>query len=298
MITWGLTRDRKEAIVGVLMLLPIAAIIAVVIIFPLIRACMVSFTNTYWLQPRDQDRYVGLENYVWFLQNPKLLLYVKNTTIWVCGTLIGILVLGMILALLLSRQIRFRGLYRGLALVPLLMPNAATAIVWRWIFDGQWGILNYILTRLHVIDSYICWLVDPKYAWFAILMVSIWKHLPFMFVNLLAGLQVIPVELYDAGKVDGTTSWTAFRYITLPQLRGVLSVMILLEIIWLTNEAVLIWILTKGGPIDISMAVAPLVYATAFEYFRIGRASAIGTFLMLCTLVLVGMYLKRVEIDI
>ena len=297
-INKGLGMRHKDLISGYLMLLPIGIIIFTVIIYPLIQALIISFTNTYWLQPREQDKFVGLENYIWFLKNANLMLYVRNTVIWVGGTLAGILIFGMSLALLLNRKMQFRSLYRGLALVPLLMPNAAVGVVWKWIFDGQWGILNNILQQVKLIDVNIGWLVDFNYVWVAILIVSIWKHLPFMFVNLLAGLQSISQELYDAGKVDGASSWKAFWYITLPQLKGIISVMLLLEVIWLSNEAVIIWILTKGGPIDISMAIAPLVYATAFEYFRIGRASAIGVILMLFTLVLVTIYLKRVDVDI
>jgi multiple sugar transport system permease protein len=152
----------------------------------------------------------------------------------------------------------------------------------------SWGIIN----------EPIQWLADPKVIWLSVIIVSLWRHFPFWYVNLLAGLQVIPQELYEVAKIDGASALSAFWHITLPMLRPIIVVLFLLETIWRSNEFTTIWTLTQGGPGNATMTLAPLVYMQSFKFYRMGSASAIAVLLTAAMLVFTAIYLRRTALDI
>ncbi len=284
--------------VGYALLVPGLLALLVLIGIPVVQGIGLSFTDRYLLEP-DTGKFIGLKNYITFIQHPLFWHYVRTTALWVVGSMVGKIGIGLALALLLTKPIMFRGIYRAIALIPWVMPMVAAGVVWRWIFDGGYGILNYMLLRLGVIDQYIIFMADKAWVWPAILIVAWWKGYPFAYAVILAGLQVIPQELYEAAKIDGATRWKSFLYVTLPLLRPVLSVLILLETIWTANDFTSIWILTQGGPPpDYTMTLTPLVYQTYSRFDRTGYAAAIAVILMLGMMVFTVFYVRQVRSNI
>jgi multiple sugar transport system permease protein len=289
---------NREAIAGYILLSPGLIALAVLIGVPVVQGIALSFTDRYLLEPKT-GAFIGLQNYVSFIQSPSFGHYVANTLVWTIGSLTGTLSLGMALALLLNRDLRFRSVYRALALIPWVMPMVAAGLVWRWIFDGAYGILNYSLLQLGIIHQYVTFLADLTFTWPSVLVVSWWKGYPFVYAVLLAGLQGISKELYEAAAIDGATGWKAFLHVTLPQLRPVLFVLVLLESIWTANDFTSIWVLTQGGPPpDYTMTLTQLVYVNTQVFDRTAYGAAIAVFLMVWMMVLTVLYVRRVNSDI
>jgi multiple sugar transport system permease protein len=295
---FALGTARRETIIGYLLLSPGLIALAVLIGIPVVQGIALSFTDRYLLEPKT-GAFIGLGNYVAFIQSPNFWHYIGNTLIWSIGSLVGTLSLGMALALLLNRNLRFRGLYRALALIPWVMPMVAAGLVWRWIFDGAYGILDYSLFQLGIIPKYVTFLADPMFTWPSVLAVSWWKGYPFVYAVLLAGLQGISKEMYEAAAIDGATGWKAFRHVTIPQLRPVLFVLVLLETIWTANDFTSIWVLTQGGPPpDFTMTLTQLVFVNTQVFDRTAYGAAIAVFLMVFMMLLTVVYVRRVNSDI
>lgn len=290
-----LGRGQRQALIGYLLTAPGLLGLVVLVGIPLVQGIRLGFTDRYILEPAT-GKFIGLGNYATFVQNPLFWHYCTNTIIWVVGSLAGTFGLGMALALLLNRDLRFRGLYRAVALIPWVMPMVAAGLVWRWIFDGGYGVLNYSLVRLGVLPHYVTFLADLKFVWPSVLVVSWWKGYPFAYAVILAGLQVIPKELYEAAAIDGATGWKSFVHVTLPQLRPVLFVLVLLETVWTANEFTAIWVLTQGGPPpDVTMTLTQLVYVTTQQFDRTGYGAAIAGFLMVWMMLFTVFYIRRVR---
>ncbi len=291
-------RSTKEAAIGYLLLVPGILALIVLIGIPVIQGIALSFTDRYLLEP-DTGKFIGLQNYLTFIKHPLFWHYMRNTAVWVVGSMTGKIGIGLALALLLTKPLRFRGIYRAVVLIPWVMPMVAAGVVWRWIFDGGYGILNYTLLQLGLINEYIVFLAEKAWVWPSILIIAWWKGYPFAYAVTLAGLQVISPELYEAGKIDGASGWKSFLHITLPQLRPVLFVLVLLETIWTANDFTSIWILTKGGPPpDYTMTLTPLAYMTYSDFDRTGYAASIGVILMVIMMVFTVLYVRRVRADV
>jgi multiple sugar transport system permease protein len=291
-------RRVRQTAPGYLLLSPGLIALAVLIGVPVVQGIGLSFTDRYLLEPTT-GAFIGLDNYTTFVQSPMFGHYVGNTLIWSFGSLAGNLVIGMALALLLNRDLKFRGIYRAIALIPWVMPTVAAGLVWRWIFDGGYGVLDYILLQVGLISKYVTFLADQHFIWPSVLVVSWWKGYPFCYAVILAGLQVIPRELYEAAAIDGATGWRSLVHITLPQLRPILFVLLLLESIWTANDFTSIWVLTQGGPPpDYTMTLTQLVYVTTQQFDRTGFGAAIAVFLMLWMMVFTVFYVRRVRADL
>ncbi len=288
---------RRETVQGYLYFLPVFLILGAVVGWPLIQAGWMSFSDLYLLKALRARNFVGLDNYIHFFEDPNASKFLINTAIFVVGGTAAQLTIGLILALLLNQRLVLRGFWRGLAIMPWAMPITVTALTWKWILDGQWGILNYVLVELGITDGYISWLSSPIWLWPSILMVDAWAGCPFMFVNLLSGLQGIPRDLYEAARIDGAGPWKAFWRITLPMLRPIIATLVLLSVIIHLRDFTTIWILTSGGPGIESTTLSPLVYVTSFRYFKMGYGAAIGMLLMLISLVFTIFYLRRVRFE-
>jgi len=289
---------EREMAIGYALLFPGLLGLAIFVVYPVITGVSLAFQSQYLLEP-EKSGWVGLQNFVRFLtQDPKLGLYIGNTLRWVVGSVIGRVSLGLILALLLNRDMPFRGIFRALALIPWVMPGVVAAIVWQWIFNANWGILNHMLRITGLISTNIVWLADRTFIWPAILLVSIWEGYPFSYAFILAGLQVIPHDLYEAAIIDGANRWASFRYITLPMLRPVLFVLLLLQTVWNANEFTAIWMLTKGGPADYTMTLAPLVYQTSFVFYRVGYGASIAVLLSVVVMIFAIVYIRSVRSEV
>ena len=269
-----------------LMILPTAAYLAVFQVYPLIESVRLSFTNLSLLVP-GSGKYVGLQNYIRLLVNDANFMPILRNTLWwvVCTTPLQML-LGMAAALLLHQRLRGRGLWRGLAMAPWVTPMVITGLMWKWIYDGSYGLLNYYLGTDFV------WLGNDATLWPALFLVSMWKGFPYVMVMLLAGLQGIPADLYEASAIDGCGALKKFRHVTLPSLAPVLRVTTLLIFIQQWTRFELIWSLTQGGPGYRTSVLQTYVYTKSFRFYQMGEGSAVAVLSALMVLAVMALYLR------
>ena len=287
---------RSRSFSPLYFLLPSIIPLVLLTLYPLVRGVWLAFTpyNEY---TKDAS-FVGLANFSALLTNdPVFWVSVRNTAIWTIGIVVTTYVLGLLTALALNEAIPLRALFRGLALVPWVCPAVVAGLTWRWIYDPNVGPLNYALRSLGLVTGNIGWLASDKTALLATMVVSIWKLLPFMVVMLLAGLQAVPKDLYEAASVDGANMWGRFRDVTIPTLRGVGSIAFLLSVIWTFNQFDSVYVLTQGGPGNSTMLLSLLTYQYAFRYFQIGYASAIGVVMLVLLCVPMSLYIRQVLRD-
>src|SRR5262249_18938028 len=183
---------QRESLYGYLGLAPVLLVLAFVVAWPLFEAVRMSFHEIYLLTGFLKETFIGVQNYVRFAQDPNAPTYLLNTLIFVAGGAAGPFVGGLTLPLLPRRPVPFAAFWRGVAIIPWAMPITVTAMVWKWILNGQWGILDYVLVQAGVLDHYVSWLSSPVWLWPSILVVNVWAGFPFMFINLLSGVQSIP----------------------------------------------------------------------------------------------------------
>lgn len=290
-------RSQQEDRIGVLLLLPALAVLVLVVGYPFVRAVQWSFTDFYLLKGLTTWDFIGLDNYLKFIRDPKTPGFLLNSAIWVGASLALQSSLGLALAILLNRPLRFRAVYRALVLVPWVTPTVVTALIWRWILHEQWGVLNLSLIRIGLIRESIQWLSSERLVWVSLLVMAAWRFVPFWYVNILAGLQTIPREMYDAAAIDGAGRIGSFWHITLPYLRPVLGVLFLLETIWRANEFSTIWVMTEGGPGGATTTLAIVAYRTAFQYHRIGYGASMGVTLTILLSIFAWYYIKRVRME-
>lgn len=290
------TKSRSQ-MQGWLLVLPTVILLVVLIAYPIGFAFYLSMQDLYLLRGFDTSKFVGLKNFIDFLSNPDTPRYFLNTFMWVAGTVLGELTIALGVALLLNRSFRGRGLIRGLILVPWVLSPVVAGVIWRWILDGQWGVLNHILMKVGLIAKPLQWLSDPNLVWISLIGVTIWKAFPFACVNILAGLQVIPPELYEAAAIDGSNSWQAFKEVTFPLIKPVLTTVGLLLTIWRTNEFNMIWVMTQGGPGITTTTLSVHTYLQSFRYYRVSMGASIGVLLMIFLFFLTTIYVKRTQME-
>lgn len=236
--------------------------------------------------------FVGLQNYRAVLADPIFAKALVNTGIFTVVSIAGQFVIGMALALFFRRSFPLSGVLRSMLLLPWLLPMIVSAAVWKWILEQDSGILNAFLEAVGLISSPIPWLTSSDTALIAVVMVNIWLGIPFNVVLLYSGLQAIPGEIYEAGEIDGATGWSSFRHLTLPLLRPVVSVVLLLGVIYTIKVLDLILGLTGGGPANATQTIATRSYEMSFVEFDFGQGAALGNVLIVIALVFSVVYLR------
>lgn len=287
----GLTLDRRYALLGVLLIAPTVLVFCAVIVYPLVSALYLSLFSIY--TPTLQGGFVGLDNYAALLAGGTFWPALANTLIWTAGTLSLQIVFGIALALLLNENILFRSLARSLILFPYFVSTVVAVLVWRWLFNDLYGLANHLLMLGGIIDMPVDWLGRMPNAMLSVVFIGAWKYFPFVVIAVLARLQTIPEQLYEAATIDGAGPVGRFFDVTLPQLREVLAVVILLRAIWDFKEFDLIYLLTGGGPLNHTRTLPLAVYQEAFGLNRMGMASATAVLMMLVMLVFMLAYLRR-----
>jgi multiple sugar transport system permease protein len=262
-----------------------------VILYPLISAIYLSLFSIY--TPTLAGEWVGVDNYGALLASGDFWNAVLNTLIWTVGTLTLQLVCGVAVALLLNQSIVFQSLARSLILFPYFLSTVVAVLVWRWLFNDLYGILNHVLLIAGLIDAPVNWLGQMPNAMISIILVGAWKYFPFVVIAVLARLQSIPEQLYEAATIDGAGPFQRFTDITLPQLRDVLVVVVLLRAIWDFKEFDLIYLMTGGGPVKATQTLSLLVYEEAFRLNRMGMASTYAVAMMLVLLGFTLLYLRQ-----
>ncbi|TBL75712.1 carbohydrate ABC transporter permease [Paenibacillus thalictri] len=269
-----LSRQHKNVLFAAVLMLPAVLLLALTIISPLIKSVMMSFTN-YSLLNQDTS-WNSFANYTALLKSADFYHSLKVTGVYVVITVIADLFIGMILALLLNQNIRFRAFFRSVVMIPWAIPTIVTALIFLWIYQADYGVLNYTLLHTGIISGNINWLQSVNFALPSIIVVAVFRQCPLVAVMLLAGLQNISASLYEAAKIDGASGWKLFTGVTLPLVKPVISSVTLIMIVNNFQMFTLFFTLTNGGPAGSTTSLAILTYLTAFSKYEMGKGSAIG----------------------
>ncbi len=285
--------NARYGLLGVLLIAPTILVFCAVIVYPLISAIYLSLFSIY--TPTMEGEWVGLDNYQRLLASGEFWRSLLNNVIWTVGTLALQLIFGIAVALMLHRNLVFRALARSLVLFPYFLSTVVAVLVWRWLFNDLYGVLNHLFMWAGIVAMPVDWLGTMPNAMISLILVGAWKYFPFVVIAVLARLQSIPDALYEAASIDGAGAWARFVDVTLPQLRDVLIVVVLLRAIWDFKEFDLIYLLTGGGPVIGTQTLPLMVYKEAFALNQMGGASAVAVLMMLVMLLFMILYLSRVR---
>lgn len=284
-------RRRHDEIVKLLFVVPAAFAIAVLFGYPVVKNLTMSFQD-YTLRTffTGEAPWVGLANYVSVITDALFSKLLINTALFTIGSIVGQFILGMLLAVFFHKHFPLHGVLRALFLLPWLIPLIVGSAAWRAILEQDGGILNVVLQGLGL--NAVPWLVSPRVALIAIILVNIWLGVPFNLTLLYSGLQDIPDELYEAGALDGATGWKAFWGITWPNLRAVVSVTLMLGVVYTLKVLDIILGLTHGGPANATQTIATQSYQRSFVEFKFGEGAALSNILILISLAFAIVYLR------
>lgn len=292
----GATRKRASAyyierIYPYISILPVALVIALFAIYPIIHAIRMSFYQ-YLLTRPNVHPFVGLGNFIDVITSYYFKNSIQITAIYTIGAVIGVIIYGLGVALLMNTKVRLSTPLKIVILLPWALPAVVSGLLWKWILNADFGILNGILYALGLIDNYIPFLAIPTLAKVSLVMAHIWKEGPLVAIFFLAGLQLIPDELYEAARIDGGSGWRIFRLVTLPLLRPIFLIVVVYE----TMTAILtfdtIYVMTGGGPANSTALISWFAYAEIFKSLNLGRGIALAIIIAMITLVLIILYLR------
>jgi ABC-type sugar transport system permease subunit len=273
---------------GYMLVMPALILVLALNLAPMIQGLIMSFQRQNLIRPNPND-FIGINHYIQALfRDPDFWSSTFNTVYWTVGSVTGAYLLSLALALLLNNEIWGRGFFRALFLIPWVVPDVVTALLWKWVYSDQYGIANFLLLKLGLIDSPLLYLSSPDAAMPSVILVRIWQLYPIMTVVLLASLQNVPKEIIEAAKIDGANAFQRFWYVTFNYIRPTSTIIILLAAIWTFQAFDVVYLLTGGGPAGATQNLAIMVYTKAFWSSQLGYAAAIGV-LMLLFLVLLGL---------
>ena len=283
-------KTRKK-FVPFLLILPALLTISLIIMYPIIYSIVLSFRRWILTKPWDKG-FVGFANYLKAFSDQSFWISVKNTIIWVFWLVILELILGMISALLLDRRKPFINVIRGIVLLPWVFPSILTALMWVWLLDGNYGVINDLLFRMGLIKDYIPWLARPNTALYGIIMAALWQGTPFFTIMILAALQTVPNELIESALIDGAGAFHRFIFVKFPWIAPSVYITTLLRTIWIANYVEIIYIMTGGGPGESSQTLAVYTFKKAYISLDFGYASALSVILILFLLIPVFFYVR------
>lgn len=261
-------------VLGLLFLAPAAAILLVFLTYPLGLGTWLGFTDA---KIGRSGEWVGLENFVFLWGDSVTRLALFNTLFYTLVASVIKFGLGLWLAVLLNEHLPFKAFLRAIVLLPFIVPTALSAIAFWWIYDSQFSIISWGLVKLGLIDQYIDFLGDPWNARFATIAANIWRGVPFIAICLLAGLQTISPSLYEAAALDGASGWQRFRHVTLPLLTPIIAVVMTFSVLFTFTDFQLIYVLTRGGPLNATHLMATLSFQRAISGGSLGEGAAIAT---------------------
>ncbi len=259
---------------GIAFMLPAAVLLLLFLTYPLGLGVWLGFTDAKIGRPGE---FVGLENYAFLISDSVTRLSLFNTLFYTFIASILKFLLGLWLALLLNRALPFKTLLRAVVLLPWIVPTALSAIAFWWLYDAQFSVFSWILVKLGVIDRYVDFLGDPWNARFSTIAANVWRGIPFVAISLLAGLQTISPSLYEAAAIDGATPWQRFRFVTLPLLTPIIAVVMTFSVLFTFTDFQLIYVLTRGGPLNATHLMATLSFQRAISGGAMGEGAALAT---------------------
>jgi multiple sugar transport system permease protein len=283
--------DHEQAL-GYLLVGPVVLLLLGLVAYPFAVAVGYALTDRTLA---DAGEWVGLDNFAALADNQIYRQTLRNTFVFTAGSVAMRLVFGVALALMLNEAFRFRRLIRAAILLPWIVPTVLGTMAWLWMFNPNFSVINYVLVHAGLATHGPDWLTDPDLALFAVTLVNAWRGTPFMAITVLAGLQAIPPELYDASAIDGAGKLQRFRYVTLPLVMPVLLTALVLSIIWTFSDFGIVYGLTRGGPMNATHVLATLSYQTGLASGNIGEGAAISLTMLPILLVLIIWQLRRIR---
>jgi len=281
----------REHLANYAYLLPAAACLGGTVLFPIFKSIQMSLYHNVLSRPQDY-RFIGLGNYVRMAHDPTFWLTLQNSAVWVFWSVGVQFVLGFAGALILNAEFKGRAFFRTLNLLPWIIPGVVVGLLWEYIYQPNYGPLNDILRRVGLLAIPIAWLSQPTSAMAAVIFANIWRGIPFFSIMILAGLQAIPDEVYEAATVDGASVFQRFWHITLPMLRPIIVVATATRIIWTFNYADLIFVMTSGGPANATQITSSYTLLTAYTDLDFGYAATLSVVLLVIMLIFTALYLK------
>jgi multiple sugar transport system permease protein len=264
--------DNRNAL-GLLFMLPAGVLLLVFLTYPLGLGTWLGFTDT---KIGRAGSWIGLENYEYLWGDSVTRLALFNTLFYTVVASVLKFFLGLWLAILLNERIAFKTFFRAAILLPYIVPTALSAIAFWWIFDAQFSVISWVLTRFGLIHSYIDFLGDPWNARLSVVAANVWRGVPFVAICLLAGLQTISPSLYEAAAIDGATGWQRFRHVTLPLLTPIIAVVMTFSVLFTFTDFQLIYVITRGGPLNATHLMATLSFQRAIPGGALGEGAAIA----------------------
>lgn len=275
-----------------LFLLPAMLVTLAVVLWPVAETVWMSLHNFILFKPRNVP-FIGLGNFWRLLHDEVFWLSLGHSLVWI-SLVVGLqFLLGLVTALLLNQTFWWRSLARSLVIIPWALPSVIIGLTWTWMYDFNVGVLNDVLIRFGLIDKPVAWLAQPDSAFISIVVALIWQGFPFFAVTILAGLQTISAELYEAADMDGATRFQRLRFITLPAIADVIATALLLRTIWVANSLDVILVMTGGGPGYSTYTLPLYAFLKAYSGMEFGYGSALAIMLTLLLLLVVFVYVRR-----
>jgi len=275
---------RSVHLTGVLFVAPSLLIVVLLLFYPVVSSIVYSFTNRHLLRPGVE--FVGIDNFVAVFQNEQFWNAFRVSLVWTIASIVGQLLIGFLAAIALHRIRHLTGLFRTLLIIPWAFPAIVIAFGWRWILNDVYGFLPNLLTRLGITEQNVSFLSNPDAVMLTVLAINIWFGAPLFMVNILAALKTVPKEQFEAATVDGANGWQRFAFITLPHVKKVVGLLVILRSIWVFNNFELLFLLTGGGPAGLTETLPIFAYRTGWGLQQLGVASAITVLLLVFLLIL------------
>lgn len=272
-------------------LLPAMLVLVLIILYPVFSNLVMSAHKVKLFRGAG-DEFIGLTNYAKLLGSRTFVNSIWSTVRFTLYSLPAAFLLGLGMALIFNEIKKYRPVFTGLLLVPWAIAPVVTGYMWRWLFHDSFGLINYGLLSVGIIDENVPWLAQPDTAVGAVVVANVWRFMPYITIMLLAGLQGVSTELYEAAHVDGANVLERFFYVTLPQLKHVIGVVFLFATIWMVNDFALIFIMTEGGPAKATQVLPITIYRIAFEHLRLGRGAAAALILLVFLLAMSIVFIR------
>ncbi|MEH8045311.1 sugar ABC transporter permease [Gallibacterium anatis] len=273
--------------------LPAMIVVSVLFIYPFLSSIFYSFTNKNLIMPNW--KFVGFDNYVAVINDPSFWLAFSNSILWTIFSLVGQVLVGFALAMALHRIRHLQWLYKILLIIPWAFPTIVIAFSWQWILNGVYGYLPNMIVKLGLMDIAPHFLSDSTWAFISLVFINVWFGAPLIMVNVLSALQTVPQEQYEAAKIDGANAWQVFRHITLPHIKVVIGLLVVLRTVWVFNNFDIIYLITGGGPANSTMTLPIFAYNMGWGTKMLGRSSAVTVLLFIFLLLICFIYFKVIS---
>jgi len=295
-IAGAMPRERSsrlrlpEPAIGILLMVPAVTLLLLLTLYPVLYGVWISFFNKHSFFP--EQTFVGFGNYLFLLKDPEFWAAVWRGSVYAVSSIVLQIGLGVAAALLLNEMFPGRNILRALVIFPYVVPTVVAVILWKWLLNSQFGLVNYLIESAGLVDQPISWM-GKDWIMVSLIIVSVWQFFPFVVIGVLARLQTVPQELYEAAHVDGANALQRFFHVTLPQLKSVLFVIVLLRSIWMFTKFDTPWLMIQGGGAETYIRTLPVyTYMRTFAYYEAGLGSAMAVVMFLALAAVTAIYFR------